>query len=139
MADSGSLATQANRYFTLASGESIVFACRPAKLPRFALYLITLGLYEFWRRANLYAVTDRRVTERAGRITGTEASLPLFYVQDATIRTFLGHGYVYVSTAGGEGGDMSTRWLPRANAETFRTEILERAHVARGLSPTPPS
>jgi hypothetical protein len=34
----------------LAEGESIIFAYRPAKAPRFALYLITLGLYEFWRR-----------------------------------------------------------------------------------------
>ncbi len=59
--------TQAARYFTLADGESIIFACRPAKLPRFALYLVTLGLYEFWRRVSFYAVTDRRVTERAGR------------------------------------------------------------------------
>lgn len=46
MAPSEPLATQAGRYFTLADGESIIFACRPAKLPRFALYLITLGLYE---------------------------------------------------------------------------------------------
>jgi hypothetical protein len=132
MAPSEPLVTQAGRYFNLADGESIIFACRPAKLPRFILYLITLGLYEFWRRATFYAVTDRRVTERAGRITGTEASLPLFYVQDATIRTFLGYGYIYVSTAGGEGGDMSTRWLPKADAEMLRTEILERAHAARG-------
>lgn len=128
------LVDAAGKHFQLADGERIEFACRPAKLPRFALYLGTLGLYEFWRRANFYVVTVRRAAERAGRITNTEASLPLFYVQDATIRTFLWWGYVYVSTAGGEGGDLSTRWLPKADAQRLRREILDRAHAERPVS-----
>lgn len=121
----------ATRSLALGEDEPVVFACRPAKAPRFALYFVTLGLYEFWRRANLYALTDRRAAERAGLITNTEASLPLFYVQDATLRTFLWWGYIYVSTAGGEGGEMATRWLPRTDAEKFRRLILEAAHAAR--------
>ena len=129
----------ATQHFELAEGESIIFACRPAKAPRFALYLITLGLYEFWRRVSFYAVTDRRAAARAGRITNTEASLPLFYVQDATIRTFLGWGYVYVSTAGGEGGDLETQWLPKDDARRFRSEILERAHSERETRRAPES
>ena len=118
--DEVTLEQQAAGSFDLADGETVEFACRPAKVPRVALYIGTLGLYEFWRRANFYVVTDRRVAERAGRVTGTEASLPLFYVQDATIRTFLWWGYVFVSTAGGEGGGLSTRWIGKADARRLR-------------------
>lgn len=125
---------QASGFFDLADGEAVEFACRPAKVPRLALYIGTLGLYEFWRRANFYVVTDRRVAERAGRITGTEASLPIFYVQDATIRTFLWWGYVYVSTAGGEGGDLSTRWIGKGDARRLRREVLDRSHAATPAS-----
>ena len=92
-------------YLELSGGETVAASCRPAKAPRWVFYLITLGLYEFWRRATVYAVTDRRVVTRRGIVTKTEGSLPLFYVQDATIQTFLGWGRMNVSTAGGESGD----------------------------------
>lgn len=124
----------AARKFELAEGEQVEFACRPARLPRFALYLVTLGLYEFWRRATFYVVTNRRTAERAGLITRTETSLPLFYVQDATIKTFLAWGAIYVSTAGGEGGAMATRWIGKADAQSLRREILDRAHAERPVS-----
>ncbi len=117
--------------FELADGESIVTSCTPARLPRWWLYLATLGLYEFWRRVNIYAVTNRRITFRRGRVTNTENSLPLFYVQDAAILTFLRWGRVRVSTAGGEGGELKTPFLPKVQAQALRRTILELAHHLR--------
>jgi hypothetical protein len=135
------MAKEVEAYFELADGEPIVTACKPAKLPRWITYLVTLGLYEFWRRATVYAVTDRRVVARKGIITKTEGSLPLFYVQDATIQTFLWWGRVHVSTAGGEGGDLETLFVPKVAAQDFRRIILDRAHDLRGdrTSPGPSS
>lgn len=126
------------QYFELADGEEIKVSCIPAKAPRWATYVITLGLYEFWRRANVYAVTDRRVAARAGLITKTEGSLPLFYVQDATIQTFLWWGRVNVSTAGGDSGDLQTNYLQKADAREFRRIILELAHEARPKASSAP-
>ena len=123
----------AARYVELAPEESIAFACRPARLPRIALYIGTLGLYEFWRGANFYVVTERRCAERAGLFSGTESSLPLFYIQDAAIRTFLWWGYVTVTTAGGEAGGLASRWLSREDAIQFRRRILERSHALQPI------
>jgi membrane protein YdbS with pleckstrin-like domain len=122
--------------FGLAQGEAIKMTCIPAKLPRWMTYVITLGFYEFWRRANVYAVTDRRVAARHGLITKTEGSLPLFYVQDATIRTFLSWGRVNISTAGGDGGDLETNYLRREDAQKLRRVVLDLAHEARGKAQT---
>jgi membrane protein YdbS with pleckstrin-like domain len=133
------MAREPEQYFELADGEEIKVSCTPAKAPRWATYVITLGLYEFWRRANVYAVTDRRVAARAGLITKTEGSLPLFYVQDATIQTFLGWGRVNVSTAGGDSGDLETNYVRKADAQEFRRVILELAHSARPQSPPAPT
>ncbi len=121
--------------FELADGESIVMSCTPARLPRWALYLATLGLYEFWRRVNVYAVTNRRIAFRRGRVTNTEASLPLFYVQDAAILTFLWWGRVRVSTAGGETGELKTPFLPAEQARALRRTILDLAHHRREERP----
>jgi membrane protein YdbS with pleckstrin-like domain len=124
-------------YFELAENETITTTCRPAKVPRWIFYLVTLGLYEFWRRATVYAVTDRRVVARNGIITRTEGSLPLFYVQDATIQTFLWWGRIHVSTAGGESGDLETLSVPKESAQELRRVILDRAHEMRdGRAPT---
>lgn len=123
--------------FELAEGEQVYMTCRPAKAPRWFFYLITLGLYEFWRRANLYAVTDRRVAAKDGIITKTEGSLPLFYIQDATIQTFLWWGAVNVSTAGGDSGDLETHWLKKDDARRFRQLILDGAQRAREAGSAP--
>lgn len=128
-------------YFELAVDEPIVTSCKPAKVPRWIFYLVTLGLYEFWRRATVYAVTDRRIVVRKGIITKTEGSLPLFYVQDATLQTFLWWGRIFVSTAGGEGGDLETLSIGKSAAQEVRRVILDRAHELRGdrRSPIAPS
>ena len=130
---------EAESYFELADGETVEVACRPAKVPRWVFYLITLGLYEFWRRRNVYAVTDRRVIARQGLITRTEGSLPLFYVQDATIQTFLWWGRINVSTAGGDSGDLETKFVPKADAQELRRTILDLAHDARASRATSPT
>lgn len=132
------MAKEIGAYFELAVDEPIVASCRPAKVPRWIFYLVTLGLYEFWRRATVYAVTDRRIIVRKGIVTRTEGSLPLFYVQDATLQTFLWWGRIVVSTAGGEGGDLETLFVRKSAAQEVRRVVLDRAHELRGdrRSPT---
>jgi hypothetical protein len=117
------------KYFSLAGGETIDYTCRPAKFPLFLHYILSLGLYEFWRRVHLYAVTDRRMVERRGLlINKSEVSLPLLYVQDAAIETALWWGRVNVSTAGASGGSLQTRWVSKQEARVLRSTILNSAH-----------
>jgi hypothetical protein len=74
-----------------------------------------LGLWEFWRRAHAYTLTHQRLIETQGIISRTESSLPLFFVQDASLQTWLfpRWGSVSVSTAGEKGGFTETPWLRR--------------------------
>jgi hypothetical protein len=124
----------------LADDERITITVRPAVWTSIFRYIFTLGLYEFWRRVHVWVVTDRRVVERRGLlINKSESSLPLFYVQDAAIETFIVWGRIAVSTAGAEGGVDATYWLPKADAREFRTAVLEASHAARERQPQEPS
>jgi membrane protein YdbS with pleckstrin-like domain len=129
----------------LAEGEVVEFSTNPAKTTSWLPYLLTLGLYEFWRRAHVWAVTDRRVAERRGvLIFKSEKSLPLFYVQDATLETFLWWARVTVSTAGGDASLETTNYVSKENGRRLRSEILDRAHAIRQQqtgagTPLPPS
>lgn len=94
----------------LQAGENVVIALHPSGWALSGLYFWTLGLYHFWRKAKVFAVTDQRILTKKGIINKNERNLPLIYVQDASVTRSLGMGNVSVSTAGGgEGLSRSVR------------------------------
>ncbi len=85
--------------------EAVLFRGVPAALPSVWLrWIITLGLYEIWRRHNQFVVTNRRVIWRKGVFHRSERSIPMRWVQDVTSRKGLMHGWVELSSAGGSEG-----------------------------------
>ena len=119
----------------LQQGERVLFAARPHPYAVSLAYLFTLGLYEFWRRATHFVVTDQRVIIAKGRITKGQRSVPIDMVQDASVTTQLGLGWVVLSTAG---GSLSVERLGPMAAPTARRMadvILGQRKHARGPDP----
>lgn len=87
----------------------------------------TIGLYHFWRKAKVFAVTDQRILTKKGIINKNERNLPLIYVQDASVTRSLGVGNVSVSTAGGGEGLSKIGPLKSAEARRFTDAILAHA------------
>jgi len=81
--------------------EKVVFIAHPHPYGMKFEYLFRLGLYEFWRRATYFVVTDQRVILSKGLVTQRQRAVPIDMVQDASVTTLLGLGNVVVSTAGG--------------------------------------
>ena len=86
-------------------GETVLFRSFPAATPVVWLkWLITLGIYEFFRRRTIFLVTSRRVIVRQGVIHRSERSLPVGRIQDINTRRGLLTGWVELSSAGGNLG-----------------------------------
>ena len=79
-------------------------------------YLVTLGLIEFWRRARVATLTDRRLIIQSGIVTKSDRSLPLSKVQDVTVKSQIGFDRLFVTTAGGFGGVVVTPWMKGGTA-----------------------
>lgn len=95
-------------------------------------YIVTLGLYEFWRQVTLFAITNKRLISRKGLIfTKTEQSLPLHFVQDATIKHVFWWASITVSTAGGPSALSTLGPLSNRSARLFKNELLAAAQQAR--------
>jgi hypothetical protein len=85
--------------------ETVLFKAVPAARPPVWLrWLITLGLYEIWRRRTQFIVTNRRVIWRRGVIERSERSIPLSRLQDVTKQKRLLSGWIELSSAGGPEG-----------------------------------
>jgi uncharacterized membrane protein YdbT with pleckstrin-like domain len=85
--------------------EVVLFSAVPAAMPSVWLrWLITLGLYEIWRRRTKFIVTNRRVVWRQGLINRSERSIPISRIQDVTTHKGLLAGWVELSSAGGTTG-----------------------------------
>jgi hypothetical protein len=64
-------------------GESIVLLARPSIGAVWPKYIVTLGLYGFWRKRDVSVLTDRRVLIGKGIVRRTERSIPLRNINDA--------------------------------------------------------
>jgi hypothetical protein len=78
----------ADRGVKLADGEEVLLSMKPSRSGAWRYYVVTLGLWEFWRRARSYTLTNQRIIETKGVLSKTDSSLPLFYVQDARVKTW---------------------------------------------------
>lgn len=109
-----------------------MFTARPGAWSLLPVYVVTLGLYEPWRRASWFVVTDRRVIASKGLVTRSQRAIPVDMVQDASVRTQFGVGTVMVSTAGG--GMSAVRFGPLRSvvAREMADVVLEQRRRARG-------
>ena len=107
--------------------ENVVMVTRPGRLATFPRYLMTLGLYGFWRKRDTSAVTDQRVLLSHGIVRRDERSIPLSHVDDVSVARRGLYSYVNLdihqrgSTVVERVGPMP----PRA-ARRFAREILRR-------------
>jgi hypothetical protein len=60
----------------LRENESLRLVARPARGATFYKYILTLGLYGFWRKRNTMVVTDRRLLLGRGILRREERSIP---------------------------------------------------------------
>jgi uncharacterized membrane protein YdbT with pleckstrin-like domain len=116
----------------LQQDEQVVFTAHPHPYGMMGTYLLTLGFYEFWRRATYFVVTDQRVILSKGRVTRSQRAVPIDMVQDASVTTSLGLGNVIVSTAGGP--QSVERFGPMAapTARRMAEVVLGQRRQARG-------
>ena len=86
------------------SGEVVVRELRPTPLGVWPLYIVTLGLYEIWRRRTRFILTNQRVIISKGVVNRAVRFLPLDRVQDATLKNQLWIASILLSSAGGVSG-----------------------------------
>ena len=118
----------------LQDGEEIVFETKPGSWLLLGLYICTLGIYAFWRRAKHFALTDHRVILAKGIISKSQRSLPLDMVQDASVSTVLGTGGVKVSTAGGTGGELNLTPMKSGDARKMAERIIQARNQKRSAA-----
>jgi hypothetical protein len=124
----------------LEQGEILLMGVQPSPLGWWWAYLITLGLWEFWRRRTWVLLTDRRVMIRVGLVGQTIRTVPLSRVQDATFRrTVFGFGTIRITSAGGMAGTIAYSGLPRAEARQLIDEVnIRSGRSGDGVATSPP-
>ena len=114
-------------YTTLFPEESVVMAAIPGRLATLPKYMVTLGLYELWRRRNTAIITDKRIMFGSGIVRRSEKSIPLSKVIDASFSRRGVNSYVEVTVT--EKGQRKHRLVgPMSGREArrFVSEILRR-------------
>lgn len=64
--------------------EEVVMVARPSRIATLPKFVLTLGLYTFWRRRDTSVLTDQRVLLGKGILRRTERSIPLALIDDVT-------------------------------------------------------
>jgi uncharacterized membrane protein YdbT with pleckstrin-like domain len=120
----------------LQDGEEIIVAFRRTAWPPKLFMILTLGLYIPWWRAGWMVLTDRRVMVRYGIFNREERSLPVHFVQDASVsRSWAGVGEVLISSAGGDSGNLHCPGLKPAHARQLADATLSQVrHASVGNS-----
>jgi uncharacterized membrane protein YdbT with pleckstrin-like domain len=107
----------------LQDGEEVLLTLKP--MPFNGLMLFTLGLYYPWWKVTWFVVTNRRLITIRGVFNKTEVSLPLHFVQDASVKIyFAGAGRVDISTAGGNTGISQMMGLKPDDARQLADTIM---------------
>jgi Bacterial PH domain len=118
---------QKPRRLSLRSDEAVVLVATPSRLLSLPKYLITLGLYGFWRKRQNYVLTDQRVLMGRGIFNRTERSIPLNRIEDASFMRKGAGAYceVVIQSHGRRRTDMVGP-LSARNARRFTAEIQAR-------------
>ena len=64
--------------------EEVVMVARPGRLATLPKFVLTLGLYSFWRRRDTSVLTDQRILLGTGIVRRRERSIPLAVIADVT-------------------------------------------------------
>ena|SRR5436190_14097928 len=111
----------------LFDGEEVVLVVRPSRVARIPLYIVTLGLYTFWRRRDESVLTDQRILLGKGIIRRDERSIGLHRVQDVSVahRGFYSYADVTIDERGRAAVKRIGPITPNASRR-FTREILRR-------------
>jgi hypothetical protein len=108
-------------------GETVLLVARPSIAAVWYRYLLTLGLYGFWRRQDVSVLTDRRVLVGKGIVRRTERSIPLANINDAVYLRKLFFAYCEISsTVRGRNHVQQVGPLSVRKARRFTQEIVGR-------------
>jgi hypothetical protein len=90
-------------------------------------YVATLGFYGFWRKANTFVLTDRRVLIGEGIVARSERSIPLHQIEDAvyTRRGFAAYCEIVFSRRGSRRMERLGPFTP-LGAHRFHNAVLAR-------------
>lgn len=107
--------------------EEIVTAARPSRLISLPKYVLTLGLYELWRRRNTTVVTNQRILIGSGIFNRSEQSIPLKNVMDVSFRRRGLNAYAEVTAnRRGKSTVMKVGPMSDSGARRLTSEILRR-------------
>ncbi len=87
--------------FRLHSGEEIVYRAHPNPRVMANWYVLTLGLFEFWRRAATVTLTNQRVVLERGLARRRRRAVPVLMVQDAQVSSQGRRAWVVVVASAG--------------------------------------
>jgi len=105
---------------SLLQGEQVRRVIRPWWFATILYYVVTLGLWEIWRRRNYAVMTDQRVIIGHGIVLlKRQQNLPLAKIQDASYSRRLWVADVLISSAGGELGVVKRTGFRPARAKEF--------------------
>lgn len=112
--------------------ETMILALRPS--PGWVVLIneiVTLGLYAIWWKRTAFVLTNQRIIYRRGVFNTVERSLPVRFVQDATVITrWTGISGVMLSTAGGAASFEQISPLDAESARTFKDAVMRAARAA---------
>lgn len=120
--------------------EEVVLTLRLSPWWTLVMYVLTLGLWEFWRRRHRIVVTNRRLVIAAGVVSKQESALPLGRIQDVHLTASpLTGGAVALSTAGGGLGVGGVSRLTRADATALADALNARIEALDSGTEAPTS
>jgi len=112
--------------------EAVILALRPS--PGWVVLvneIVTLGLYAIWWKRTAFVLTNQRIIYRRGVFNTIERSLPVRFVQDATVVTrWTGISGVWLSTAGGAASFEQISPLDSESARALKEAIMQAARAA---------
>ena len=106
--------------------EEVVMVARPGRLATLPKFVLTLGLYSFWRRRDTSVLTDQRILLGTGIVRRRERSIPLAVIADVTFARSGINSYADVTFQDGRSstlrriGPMTPRTARRFARETLR-------------------
>ncbi len=108
-------------------GETVLLVARPSIAAVWYRYVLTLGIYGFWRRQDVSVLTDRRVLVGKGILRRSERSIPLQSINDAVYLRRLFFAFCEISsTVRGRNHVLQVGPLSARQARRFTQEILGR-------------
>ena len=112
---------------TLFPEEEVVATATPSRLVNLPKYVLTLGLYELWRRRDTTVVTDQRILFGSGIVNRNEQSVPLKNVVDVVFRRRGPNAYTEIAVSKrGRTKVMRVGPMSDSMARRFASEIQRR-------------